>query len=142
MTCFEPLVEVTMALDCPRCREIKLEEIEVEEVLIDRCPRCGGLWFDHNEIRGILGRDSTVQQLDTIIPPSQDEVASMRCPRCASDVPLRKMTCRGDGAAVLLMYRCASCVGTWLDRGELRDAEDPRLADSMRSHLSQFFPRD
>jgi Zn-finger nucleic acid-binding protein len=37
--------------DCPRCGA-KLEEmkfVQVEELLIDRCPQCQGIWLDKGE---------------------------------------------------------------------------------------------
>ena len=34
-----------------------LWEIQVNGVLIDRCNHCGGIWFDANELRAVLGRD-------------------------------------------------------------------------------------
>jgi len=51
------------ALQCPRC-DGTLEEITYEEVLIDRCNKCGGVWLDAGELEhltvqdegGVLGR--------------------------------------------------------------------------------------
>ena len=37
------------ALQCPRC-DGTLEEITYEEVLIDRCNKCGGVWLDPGEL--------------------------------------------------------------------------------------------
>ena len=38
--------------DCPRCG-IKLEEMkfaQVQDLLIDRCPQCKGIWLDEGEL--------------------------------------------------------------------------------------------
>jgi Zn-finger nucleic acid-binding protein len=52
------------ALHCPRC-DGTLEEITYEEVLIDRCNKCNGIWLDAGELErlteqegggGVLGR--------------------------------------------------------------------------------------
>ena len=37
-------------MDCPRKHE-PLKEIELEGVLVDICPTCGGVWFDPNEMK-------------------------------------------------------------------------------------------
>ncbi|HWP44756.1 MAG TPA: zf-TFIIB domain-containing protein, partial [Blastocatellia bacterium] len=36
------------SMQCPRC-DGTLEEITYEEVLIDRCNKCGGVWLDAGE---------------------------------------------------------------------------------------------
>jgi len=46
---------------CPRCRK-KMDKVlmgEGEKVLLDRCKRGHGLWFDAGELRQVIGRDVT-----------------------------------------------------------------------------------
>lgn len=43
-------------LQCPRC-DGKLEEIRYEEVLIDRCNKCHGVWFDAGELDQVVGKE-------------------------------------------------------------------------------------
>ena len=38
---------------CPRCNA-KMSKIEAGEVLIDRCPKGHGLWFDAGELSGFV----------------------------------------------------------------------------------------
>jgi len=57
----------TSSMRCPRC-DGSLKESKFEEVLIDTCERCGGVWLDSGELeqltkkekggwlRGLLGR--------------------------------------------------------------------------------------
>ena len=40
-------------LICPKCRGT-LESYIFMEILLDRCRSCGGLWFDKDELEGIL----------------------------------------------------------------------------------------
>jgi Zn-finger nucleic acid-binding protein len=123
-------------LTCPRCRMKRLDEIELGEVVVDRCTCCGGLWFDNDEISALLGRTPEARRLETTIPPESDAVKELTCPRCA-DVPLRTLTAAEGGAAARTLFRCASCSGTWVDRGELRAYEDPRLIESLRLFFSR-----
>jgi hypothetical protein len=44
------------ALQCPRC-DGTLEEITYEEVLIDRCNKCGGVWLDAGELEHLTVQD-------------------------------------------------------------------------------------
>lgn len=130
-----------MALDCPRCDEICLDEIEVGDVLIDRCPRCAGIWFDHDEVGGIVGRPEGLRQLESIVPPVDTQVAAMRCPRCP-DVTLRKIDFQAAHNRSLTAFRCVSCAGTWIDRGELREAEDPLLAQTLKQYFDAVFENE
>jgi hypothetical protein len=45
------------ALQCPRC-DGALIEISFEEVLIDRCNKCHGLWLDAGELERLTGQES------------------------------------------------------------------------------------
>ena len=48
---FKKKGEVT--LRCPRCR-VKMDKIEKENVVIDVCPSCNGMWLDDNEMEKIV----------------------------------------------------------------------------------------
>jgi len=39
--------------DCPCCKSVKMEKKpapQAEHLIIDQCPRCGGIWLDSTEI--------------------------------------------------------------------------------------------
>ena len=44
-------------MECPRC-DGHLKEIKFEEVLIDTCEKCGGIWLDSGELDQLLKRDN------------------------------------------------------------------------------------
>ena len=50
----EPANE-TLGLVCPKCQG-KLESYAFLEYLLDRCPNCGGVWLDREEVDAILTR--------------------------------------------------------------------------------------
>jgi len=39
---------------CPRCQAVELEERSLAGVLVDVCPRCGGIYFDWGELTQVL----------------------------------------------------------------------------------------
>src|SRR5262245_16488200 len=41
-------------MKCPECGSDMAEEPLAEKILIDRCSRCGGLFFDRGELEDIL----------------------------------------------------------------------------------------
>ncbi len=44
-------------MSCPRCSGV-LKENKFEEVTIDTCDKCGGVWLDSGELEQLLKRDS------------------------------------------------------------------------------------
>ncbi len=125
-----------MALKCPRCTDVDLDEIELDEVLIDRCPRCAGLWFDNSELGEITGMRPKLKKLESFVPASEHSDDNMPCPRC-DGVLLRHVTTEEQTRRHALL-RCASCMGTWMDRGELRTLEDKHLIDTLKAYAKEL----
>jgi Zn-finger nucleic acid-binding protein len=129
-----------MALSCPRCEGTKLEEIGVDEVAVDRCPRCAGVWFDHDEIGALVGAAAGLGQMESTVPKAPPEgSASPLCPRCEGTA-LRPLECTDRGPRQSVLQRCPSCLGTWIDRGELREQEDKGLFGAIRGYFALCFP--
>jgi uncharacterized protein len=47
----------TSSMRCPRC-DAALAETRFEEVSIDRCDNCGGIWLDAGELAQLIQKDS------------------------------------------------------------------------------------
>jgi predicted RNA-binding Zn-ribbon protein involved in translation (DUF1610 family) len=41
---------------CPKCGELLIERM-LNEILVDECPSCGGLWLDEGELEKLNDRD-------------------------------------------------------------------------------------
>jgi Zn-finger nucleic acid-binding protein len=54
----QPVATAEKARRCPRCsaRMDKVRAGQVPEVLLDRCPKGHGLWFDHGELGALLSQ--------------------------------------------------------------------------------------
>ena len=46
----------TSSMRCPRC-DGNLAESKVEEVLIDTCEKCGGVWLDSGELEQLTRKE-------------------------------------------------------------------------------------
>ncbi|MBN2526157.1 MAG: zf-TFIIB domain-containing protein [Deltaproteobacteria bacterium] len=123
-----------MELDCPRCKIGKLEELEVDGILIDRCRVCGGLWFDSGELTQVSGDDESVRETESQIP---DEQTHMDCPRC-EQTTMRKQRLCDAGQQEHDIFRCPSCLGSWIDRGVLSGTEDKNIAQNTRACFSKM----
>jgi Zn-finger nucleic acid-binding protein len=103
-------------MNCPKCPGAALETHRFDTLEIDRCARCGGVWFDAQEQERFY---SAKLQLP---PPtlSPQEVLALddkdgACPRCAR--PMMKVPSKADPAVTL--DGCGGCSGTWVDGAEL-----------------------
>jgi len=121
-------------MKCPRCAE-DLREVRFEDIVIDRCAKCCGVWFDFAELERILGRDTTVVRrfLPQADLPPVDPVETLPCPRC-EDVLVR-MYSEADGLA---FYSCLTCYGRWLDGSELQRIVGRPLAVKFERLLQQL----
>ncbi len=45
-------------MKCPKCKTETLAAFKVEEVAVDRCSSCDGIWFDAQELRELLAEDA------------------------------------------------------------------------------------
>lgn len=45
------------SMQCPRCNASLLEE-KFEEVAIDKCDNCGGVWLDSGELEQLIRKDT------------------------------------------------------------------------------------
>jgi len=48
----------TSSMQCPRC-DGNLKESKFEEVLIDTCDKCGGVWLDSGELEQLTKKDTS-----------------------------------------------------------------------------------
>lgn len=99
-------------IDCPRCG-IPLRWIKVHhlgpDVIIDVCKRCGGSWYDSDELIVHIHDEHMRRRLTSF--PEIGEESPIACPRCGSLMRLRH---EGDVEVDV----CTECQGVWLDLGE------------------------
>jgi uncharacterized protein len=53
----EAKAEGKSSMRCPRC-DGKLKETKIEDVLIDTCEKCGGIWLDSGELEQLTKKES------------------------------------------------------------------------------------
>ena len=52
-------------MKCPKCGS-DMEEIEIEEVMIDKCKKCFGIYFDDGELELLISRQQSSSFLDKV----------------------------------------------------------------------------
>ena len=107
-------------MQCPRCRAPMLI-IERNQIELDHCLVCHGIWFDGEELE-LLFSSLDLEQLAgrlkeiTSLPTRSIPEKPLPCPRCQ-----RKMEkiVVGSGNHEVLLDRCRRGDGLWFDGGEL-----------------------
>ncbi|MBC7976368.1 MAG: zf-TFIIB domain-containing protein [Myxococcales bacterium] len=66
-------------MNCPRCEQPTLVEIDRDGITIDRCERCRGVWLDRGELEKLVvrGRGGAVDAATTA-PPTHPRALDRR----------------------------------------------------------------
>ncbi len=112
-------------LNCPACQR-PLRRFKAGPVTLDGCDGgCGGIWFDHRELRKASRAlpDPNAKVADIFHAPdvAVDDSAVRSCPRCTGITLDKRLYSLGSG---VIMDRCPECRGVWLDSGELEKIQD------------------
>jgi len=103
-------------MDCPACKEPMIV-LELNEVEIDNCSSCGGIWLDHGELQLLLETSSQKDRLlSSLELDRQTKEKARRCPICSKKMD--KVLCGPDQD--IRIDRCRDNDGIWVDRGELQ----------------------
>lgn len=114
-------------MKCPRDGG-DLTEVKIEESVLDRCPACGGVWFDFAVMERVLSHDSRsiAPLLPEDEPPRMPEEEYLPCPRCDDMLIRSRLDVEG-----VECYGCLTCYGRWLDGEKLEQV-------TTRSLLTRF----
>ena len=105
-------------MNCPRCEGI-LKKFVFQGIELDKCNKCGGLWFDEGEFKKLKDTGISVEEATELDKKLENELkvksGKLRCPRCYNFM-----------REINFMYTspikidcCEVCGGMWLDSGEL-----------------------
>jgi len=93
--------------------------LELEDVEIDYCTECGGIWLDAGELELLLGEPRRAAGLlDSFRVDTSCTEQTRKCPIC--DKKMQKIIV-GSSKPSLLIDKCRRGDGLWFDRGELND---------------------
>lgn len=114
-------------MDCPACKEAMIT-LELEDVEIDHCPDCGGIWLDAGELELLLGDDGQAEKLLKSFDIAEKcSEKPRKCPICRKK--MQKITV-GKSQQPLLIDKCQRGDGLWFDAGELNDIIEKAQLDS------------
>ena len=112
---------------CPQC-QVPLAVERVEDLELDRCARCDGIFFDPGEATAVLGpaADPEVWGRDPRVQPPYPGA-----PLCPSGHGPMWLLPTGDSPTAPSVHACGQCRGAWIDAATLRALRDgPPPAES------------
>ena len=92
-----------------------MEPTHVNDVAVDICSSCRGLWLDRDELRRLSAHPEELEALRKHLgdqEPDGEPEASGDCPACK-----RRLSVASVGS--FRVEYCTTCGGVFLDRGEL-----------------------
>lgn len=125
-------------MKCVKC-EGELVRVRVDDVDVDQCDRCGGIWFDAHEMERVIRTGHVEALAGRGSPRPEDDARRGHCPRC-----------RGEGYLVQIatpdarfhVDTCAICGGKWLDGGEIDALDRGRAGSRIRRLLRRLLDFD
>ena len=124
-------------MKCPVCK-VPTYAVEYDQIELDLCPDCQGIWFDAGELELLLEQGEAA----TLKAAEATEEAPRPCPLCREK--MNKVNI-GPSNRVLIDTCPAGC-GVWFDDNELQEltrdlAEDGwQVQPRIRTFLSEMFP--
>jgi len=116
-------------MDCPKCIS-GMEKVVFENVEVDRCKNCEGIWFDmleHEDLKTLQGSEA----IDTGDPEKgkdYNKIDNINCPDCKT-----KMIKMVDNRQPHIWYEfCLTCYGLFFDAGEFTDFKNFTLSDILK----------
>ena len=105
-------------MDCPVCKSAMVT-LELNDVEIDYCSGCAGIWLDAGELEMLLdGHEGSRKLIESFAVAERLDEKKRKCPICSKK--MRKIVVV-VGEPALLIDRCPKGDGLWFDEGELHD---------------------
>jgi len=101
---------------CPVCKE-SLVVLELEQVEIDYCTSCDGVWLDAGELELLLETEEERRRLINLFKEAADvKEKSYSCAICGKHMKKFEIGVKGK----VVVDKCKKNHGIWFDRGELQ----------------------
>ncbi len=141
-------------MKCPVDGNDLVQQTYEAGIEVDKCPACGGIWLDEQELQRI--EDSTENDYQDEIGKLPDLAGQayamafarskppVNCPRCDREMERRE---HGSCSQVMIDI-CPSCRGVWLDQGEIElleifferaQVDTKEIRTGFFSRLTDFF---
>jgi Zn-finger nucleic acid-binding protein len=109
-----------------------MEIASYDEIKVDRCTQCHGLWFDTGELEALRNdiwmADYILDPGDAKVGKKYNKIVAIHCPECEVD-----MKQEFDEEQPHIIYEtCPAGHGTYLDAGEFTDLVNKTFWDRFK----------
>jgi Zn-finger nucleic acid-binding protein len=116
-------------MNCPACKNVMII-LEHEQVEIDYCPGCCGVWLDSSELELLLDEPIHAKQLHASFAKNPKPSGKPRkCPICKKKMVEVRV---GISEPPLLIDQCARHHGLWFDKDELEKVLEVSGSDKVQ----------
>ena len=115
-------------MQCPKC-DGELNTKKIEDIEVDQCKRCSGIWFDFDELRQVLDKGTQESLKNRVENNEGDDERRTPCPKCGGN---GKMIDVVDPAHDIHIDTCSVCYGQWLDGGEYEKLKEKSIFDIFK----------
>jgi Zn-finger nucleic acid-binding protein len=122
-------------MNCAACGE-PLIVVEHENIELDYCANCFGVWFDSGEVELLMdtmGLESTGLEALHLAPEAKSDEKKRRCPECQR----RMKKVRLGHEPELVIDICPDGEGLWFDSGEVGELVSHLAAQQPGEENSQ-----
>ena len=129
---------------CPVCR-VEMLVLEYENIEIDFCDECGGIWLDEGELELLAGEDGKPSKVAEALASNANVKGKgdRPCPVCSKKMLLADIDLGADvphGDRFVEIDKCPRGHGMWFDEGELKQiVEASGGGESVVDFLSSLF---
>ena len=116
-----------------------MKSVTVDQITVDRCETCGGLWFDlleHEHLKNAKAGQA-IDTGDPAIGKSHDAQRHIACPRCSTQTIGMVFPDKPH----IHYEACTVCYGLYLDAGEFKDFTHESFADRIRDAFGHLLHR-
>ena len=116
-------------MKCPKCSS-KMEKVKYQNVEVDKCIECKGIWFDAMELEELIKMQGSeiIDTNDKKLRKKYNNIESIKCPKCSM-----LMINMVDLDQPHIWYeQCNKCAGIFLDAGEFKDLKENTIADFFK----------
>ena len=123
-------------MKCPVCKE-PMVVLELNEVEIDYCPSCGGIWLDGGELELLIeDKNEREKLLSSFFTEVKSSERLYKCPICSKKMDKVHV----GGNKEVLIDRCPNNDGLWFDKGELKEVIQLAEGENkVLEHLNDLF---
>ena len=103
-------------MNCPVCK-YPLIVLELEQIEVDYCTSCDGVWLDAGELELLLETDEERSKLINLFKEAETvKEKSYDCPICGKHMKKFEIGQQGK----VIVDKCKKNHGIWFDKGELK----------------------